>query len=535
MMLDSRKLYFRIFLVLTIVYIFFQIKPGTSVAGNVYAGDDQSYYGYINSIVNDFDLDFSNNDTGVHYGVSSLTGRIILPHPIGVSIMLMPFYIAAKPFVCLYHLITDSPFDQRNILFFMFICAGVVLYCYLGGYILFRAMLLLGIDDKISLVSVVLIVWGTILPVYIFRRPMLSHIPEFFLISCLVYFLVKYKDDYAFDLRKVLILSIISGAIIITRWYAVNIMFLVIFYILVHSKKMNSIKSKILNIFVFISVVFIIFFFTQGMVWKMTLGGYFSLPYDPLTMKEARPMTELLSFKSVRNLFHVFIGSDWGLVYTMLPFVSGLAGFLIFNPLRISRRKAIDRVAYILFLALPFIIVVKLGLQGCYYGYRNLLILLPFSSLGLAFFLSRMVEKFSLNQKKIWIFVAVIITLNFFLILPFERSEATSLKLGTSIMGGTSWVNNSYIIDAVKFYFGLSIRNIVGLFARNFLGQYVLGGLYLWFPDIFSKIVSIYPDVGYYALDSFDKRVILIYPFFVVGLLSAFNTFFVNRTIPKNR
>ena len=126
------KNYFIIFLSLTLLYLFFQVKPGTSLTGNIYSGDDNCYYGYVSSLVNDFDYDFSNNEIETYFGISKVTGRIVVKHPIGISILLLPFYALAKPFVLLGSLFTHSPFNQRHILFFMFMCAGIILYAYLG-------------------------------------------------------------------------------------------------------------------------------------------------------------------------------------------------------------------------------------------------------------------------------------------------------------------------------------------------------------------------------------------------------------------
>ena len=86
-------------------------------------------------------------------------------------------------------------------------------------------------------------------------------------------------------------------------------------------------------------------------------------------------------------------------------------------------------------------------------------------------------------------------------------------------MGGENWVNNSYVSNAVKYYFTSSKKTLAGLVSRNLLTHYVLGGIYLFSPTAFFKITKAYPEAMYFALDSLEKWLILLYPFLVVLML----------------
>ena len=63
---------------------------------------------------------------------------MVLAHPIGTSLLLMPFYALVKPVVSLGSVVVNVPFDQRHPLFFMAMCAGIVMYAYLGGVFLLK-------------------------------------------------------------------------------------------------------------------------------------------------------------------------------------------------------------------------------------------------------------------------------------------------------------------------------------------------------------------------------------------------------------
>lgn len=513
--------YFKAFLLIALLYLGFQMKPWTSVVGNIYSGDDNSYYGYVSSVVNDFDFDFSNN--GVYRdskNVSPVTGRVILEHPIGTSVLLIPFYLVAKPLVFLSSWITNSPFDQRHVFFFMFMCSGILIYAYMGGYLLYRTCIRLGLNQKISLISVMAIIWGTILPVYIFKRPIFSHIPGFFLVSLLLYFVVKWKNNSRLDFKHILVLGLVSGGILITRWDDILIVLFVLYFLSVRSINLSQReRNSILKPLLFSLIVFCVFFFTQGLAWKAFLGSYFKLPYDPLTVTV--PITNSVS--SLAVFLHIFIGLDWGIIYTMFPFVIGLIGFLWFNPLAISKRYYFNRIVYGIVFLIPFMVILKYRQHGSYYGYRYFLSILPFACLGLAVFVDRIYKKFPKSLKFYTLFIAIIVVFNFFLILPFEYNDSTTLTPGYNIMGGGNWINDNYISNAIRIYFISPLKTIGGLFMRGFLGGYIFSGTYLLFPDFFLKITELNPKIySYYAITSHNKGIAMFYPLLAIGVLFVF-------------
>ena len=522
-MYNSRS-FFKIFLILTILYLAFQTKPWTNIAGNIYGGDDNSYYAYVSSLVNDFDFDFSNNDIHGDVKISPVTGKVVLAHPIGTSLFLVPFYAVAKPFVLFIHWIEKTPFDQRHPVFFMFMSAGILLYAYLGGCFLWKAIVSLGINTRIADTAVILTIWGTILPAYIFKRPIFSPIPQFFLISLLLYWVIRWNKNILLQFKHVVLLGLVSGAILITRWNDLHIVVFALYFLCVHhDSRSHFIQKGIPRAVFFLLLVFAIFFFTQGLAWKYFSGGYFILPYDPTIPGIG---FVLFSGSTLLNFIHIFIGLDWGLIYTMLPFVFGLIALFWFDPLMISPWRLLNRIAYTLLFSLPFIIVLTWRQQGSYYGYRHLLSLLPFVCVGLAVLLDRLYTKFPSFRKFLAYYMIVIVTFNFFLILPFEYDQSTTLELGVSVMGGGGWINDFYVINAIKIYFSLSAKMLAGLFVRGFLGGYVFGGIYLLSPNIFSNLATMDAKIQqYYALDSPEKWVVLLYPLLVISMLITLNIF----------
>ncbi len=531
--MTGNKTFFKLFIILTLLYLAFQAKPWGSVSGAIFSGDDHSYYGYVSSLVNDFDLDFSNNQLSGHSGVSPVTGKIVIGHPIGTSILLMPFYLVAKPIVCLLHWLRATPYDQKHPLFFMFMCSGIIVYAYLGGYLLFRTILLLGINRRISTIAVLLSIWGTILPAYIFRRPIFTHTPEFFLIALILYLIVKWKGYEFRTVRQLFFLSFVSGIMLITRWNNIHILGFITYWLFMQrSFFTRTLKMRIVIFAIFPLIVFLIFFLTQSLAWKYFYGSYFTL----FPLNKGATLFKIFSLQGLKNLVHIFIGLDWGLLCTAFPFVVGLFAFFWFNPLKMSKRKLLERIFYITLFSLPFIVVLRWQSQAGYYGYRYLLSLLPFTCIGVSALFDKLCKKRPNCEKLLSFFMVGILAFNFLLLLPFEYQKSTNLERGLSLMGGNGFVNNSYVANAGKFYFSSSPKILIGSFTRGFLGGYIIGGIYLTFPDYFLKIAAIDERIQkYYALDSFKKRVVLIYPVLVIFMLFIANILISKIVINKDK
>jgi len=192
----------------------------------------------------------------------------------------------------------------------------------------------------------------------------------------------------------------------------------------------------------------------------------------------------------LKNPIHIFIGLDWGMLYTMLPIAAGLGWLLLFNPFKISRLGILDRIIYFTIISIPFHIVLSWQHQASYYGYRYLLSLLPFSCIGLAGFLkyvrSRLAYNANVRKLLIWACISAILLFNFLIMLPFEKSSGTILEKGATPMGGYApYINNKYVINAAKFYLESSLREKLNIFWSGFGTTYVYG--------FERRVASIYP------------------------------------------
>ena len=509
-----------IFMIMTLLYIAFAVKPWTSLAGNIYSGDDNSYYGYASSIVNDFDYDASNNFVeGSIGGVSEKTGKLILSHPVGTGYMLVPFYLVAKPLVLIDSFCRKINFNQRHVLFFIAMCVGIFIYSYAACLLLCEALKTMGYKEELSEFSVLLTFWGSIIPVCVFKRPIFSHVPEFFLISLLIFSIVKLREKKQLEIRHLFILTFLNAAVLITRWNDVHIVFFTSMFLF--SAPKVGFAQKIKNILLYTGGIFIIFFFTQSMAWKTFMGGYFRLPFNPATVRGTS--ANMLPFALLNNFFHVWFALDWGIVYTMLPFAVGVTVFFFRCPLQWYKGKVQDVLTRIVLVGLPFILVLKWQSQAEYYGYRFLISLVPFAAVGIAELLNLCDKWVDNNKNLLKIIFVFIVMFNFFLILPFEYTERTSLTLGVSSMGGEGWINNAYIKNALSAYFTLPLKEFAGLFLRGFAAAYAFAVAAFLIPQIIPSLPEKLCD--YYVIRTVDQLyVLLFYPF-----LCMLSVFLINK------
>jgi len=178
----------KIFVIFTLLYGLFFVKTWGSVSGNIYSHDDVVYYAQTASLVNDLDLDIKNNlgqYSNIYLQTNAETGRIMSYQPLGPTLLYIIPYALTKPAVYLISMMRGSAFDQYDPLFFVVLCSFTFLLFYLSGQVM-RKGLGLFFEQPVADITAIFTLWGTILPVYVFRRPIFGVIPEFFAVTLLV-------------------------------------------------------------------------------------------------------------------------------------------------------------------------------------------------------------------------------------------------------------------------------------------------------------------------------------------------------------
>lgn len=511
------KTFKKTFILFTLLYVLFFVKTWGSVTGNIYSHDDVVYYAQTASLVNDFDIDIKNNlgpYSNIYLSISAKTGRIMSYQPLGPTLLYLVPYAIAKPVVLFISIMRGVPFDQYDPLFFVVLCFFTLVLFYISGLFIHKTVKLF-FDERIADITAILTLWGTILPVYVFRRPIFGVIPEFFLASLLVYYLTKIYKESSVSIINSSILGGIAGFLTITRWndaYLLPLCFVFLIVLPRRTYEKEKFQGYVYNTVAFLTV-FGIILTLQAAVWIKAYGSvndflayYYQLHASYISSKNT--VTIYLN-----NLLHIFFGLDWGILFTMpILFFGGIA-FIINPKIRIFRHKILDIMLFLLAFWACFHVLLQWKNTGEFYGYRFLVSLLPFCAIGFA----ALIEIPWLKYKKIITFLILVFCLfNFFIILPFELTEKTTLLPDNiSPMGGRGWGNNAYFINALEFYFQSDLNTLISVFSRGYLAAFVFGMISFFGIDLarFGDKVK-----NYFNLSNYKSCIAFFYPVLMAAL-----------------
>ena len=511
------------FIILTLLYVLFFVKTWGSVTGLLYTHDDVVYYAQTASLVNELNVDIKNNlgpYNNLYLGIQPQTGKMMSYQPLGPSLLYIIPYSLTKPFVYFISLLRGVSFDEYDPLFFVVLCFYIFILFYFSGVIL-RKTLSLFFSQSLSDIVAIFTLWGTILPVYVFRRPIFGVVPELFLSTLLLYFAARYYKDNKLTIFRSMWLGLIAGFLFITRW---NDAYLLLFYLslLVYTASRSKeesgwVKVFVVKVAVFLVVLSLFFILTQGMIWKSIYGsvvGFISNHSKIISSyinstEQSRRIPGL--FINAKNLVHVILGTDWGVIFTMPILLLGGAGLILSRRLQISSFRAIYIILIILTFFAPFYIILKWKTTGEFYGYRFLISLLPFSAIGF----SELIEAGFVKYRKLIVHSIIGFCLfNFLVILPFEFTEKTTLQPQTvTPMGGVGWGNNAYFLNAVSFYFQSDFKALVSNFSRGYLAAIIFGIYSLFNVDL----IKFSPKIkAYFSLTGYKNYVAFIYLLLII-------------------
>ncbi|MEI8011239.1 MAG: hypothetical protein WCI27_01975 [Candidatus Omnitrophota bacterium] len=434
------------------VSAFFLIKPFTmQAAGEWYTNDDVDYFAHASAL---------------SFGQFPSYNREYLSQPeqgpqvsIGAGILAAPFVFV---FSGIDRLEGSSIAERRTVknvkaswsqFGFM---VSTVFYFSLACLLLYRILS--------SLVGPSAAVWAVILmaicqgmPLFAFRRPIFSQVPEFFLQCLCVYlFLRNEKAEGQF----------------IRRWWAFVLLGVV-----------AALVYLIRNNNVLFALAWPLFFVTTGLSWKdpgimvRRLCAIF-IPFTVLLMVfqlwpavYAQKTIYSNAFDYVRvhatwleilgRIVHVFIGVDWGLVFTA-PFL--LLGVLSLMFFKMPWKKRL--VLFSLPVLVNFYIIVFFGTQGGWYGYRYLIAsAFPVFVFPLAFAIKKLDDKGWGALKFALVLLAVMPVVSMW----FFEGRSTCLSLITQFFGRKDWGHATYQLCVWKALFNV---NDLAYFAYKGGAQY---------------------------------------------------------------
>lgn len=238
---------------------------------NFMDGDAKDYYSALVSVFIHHDFF---NQQGQDWFLLKTSGGIVNVHPIGVSVLLLPFFILGYGLAVL----LGFPLDGISFPFQLSASLGALGYAVIGLIYLKKLFQLHQIRDKISALVILFVFFGTNLLNYTLSEAVMSHVYSFCLITV---FLYHSSTFVLFEQNKSLVFSfLILGLILLVR--PNNIFIVLSVFIWFKSFKAcqvffkNLIKNKIFHLSIlFTSAIVLI----QSLIWWKQSGAFFHDTY----------------------------------------------------------------------------------------------------------------------------------------------------------------------------------------------------------------------------------------------------------------
>jgi hypothetical protein len=420
----------------------------------MYSGDDEGYFAHSGSIVF---FKFPSYEKE-----SWLGGGNYPQYGIGPSIMASPFVLIGSLIDRIEGSSIVSERNNDNIkdswALFGFVLS-TLFYFYIGIIFLYLGLIYY-FDEKISFFTILFMVLFQYFPLYLFRRPIFSHVYEFTLQSILIYILLKnYKTDFLANASKKLIvlIGLIIGMIFLVRYN--NVIFTLIWPVVIFCIKDGKFYFKKnwakLSLSYLMAIVLILIFKLIPSIYYGDLFGqktYISVFNNLLTT------THNFIFY-LKRIFHIFFWFDWGLIFTA-PFI--FIGLIYL--FKIKYKLKIPMILILLPSLLNLYIAIAWGTQGGWYGYRYIVFsLIPVLVLPFALFINNIRENF--NYRKILIILFIVSIFPVLSMLAFE-GNSTNLTLSyiKQYFGISGWGNNTYQLEVWKTLFTQPIDFLISIF-----------------------------------------------------------------------
>jgi hypothetical protein len=385
----------------------------------VHATDQIKYFAYLRSLFFDRDLQFENEYRhfyeknpekykGFLPFITTITptGHRLNDATIGCGLLWSPFFALAHLSVRVANLAGGGiPADGYSSPYIFMISLASLLYGF-SGLILIYLMLRRHFSPFSSLISIVLIWFGSSLVFYMYLTPPMAHSTSLFIVSLFIFYWERTRGD--FSLRRFLILGVLGGLALLIR--DLNAVFLSIPLVeggitLCRTRRANPPQKAgtiIGGLALFLLIAALVF--TPQLIIYYILNG--SLGPTPFVVKK-------FSYFPY-HFFDVLFSSFHGLFsWTPVVLFSVIGLFIL-----LRRKFELSFPFLTAFFALVYIL-------GCYetwwggasFGARRFISATPIFAFGLAGLIDSLGKK--IPRKLIYIVAALLIIWNFFFIIQY--------------------------------------------------------------------------------------------------------------------
>ncbi|MBK8369095.1 MAG: hypothetical protein IPL10_17395 [Bacteroidetes bacterium] len=393
---------------------------------NVFSYDVLGYYLYLPAFFNLKDVSLHNIDAllntlkeyhsadGFYQAYKLENGNWVMKYPMGLSVLYYPFYLIGDFFAHSFKYPTDG-FSKPYQLSVLFGCYSYTIV----GLVFLRKIVLSFFTDKVSAVTILIIVFGTnyFAHVALYGQATMSHNLIFTLHAITVYFSIKWHKEY--KLSQIIILAFTIGLAAISRPTEILIGLFPLFYGVVNKatfiQKWQLIKLYKPQLIVFSFILFFVISY-QLFYWKLITGdflfdSYSSNPGEAITLSHPYILEFLFSFRK-----------GW-LIYTPMML------FSIIGLYHLTKNNIILLVPILITFFLSFYMIASWSCwwYGSSYSSRAIIPMYVVLSIPLGYFINNLVtSKFKYALVSVFF---ILISLNL-----FQTWQVTQGILDTSCM-----------------------------------------------------------------------------------------------------
>ncbi len=428
-------------------------------------GDDHDYFSHSETLIIDFDFDYSNQLKGFEEKRFVNKNKIAPKGFIGTGIF-------AAPFLLLGSLIDEVIFKifQRNtnsLMNYKLLLYSLSSIFYFFSSIFLTSKTLDNLNIKSNNLFLTLIYAGSGISYFAFERYSMTHVFEVFTVSGILYLSSEFysfnqnnKSKYSFLIPLGICFSLL------VRWTNYYVLFLPLIFKLLFTHQLS--KEKLTNKISFyisslISIAIFLFinFKTYG-IWTINPSVIYGNAGEKIE-NYIQGGSEGFTFISeniiyiVKILFSQEFGIFW---FSPIIFVGALISLYF-----IFQKKVKNSLKILLFLTFSqvFAMVLVWSSTASSYGYRYLYSVVPLCVLIIYATYSSRAWKFTYSYVYFFSFIGL------FGVLFFETSELTSLRNQVNIFGELVPYNQSqYLFGVVQSIFNLNSYLII--FSTSFLG-----------------------------------------------------------------
>ena len=429
-------------------------------------GDDHDYYSHAESLVVDYDFDYSNQLQGFEAKRYNKNNKIAPKGFIGTGILSSPFLFIGNIIDNISEsLFGTNPNDLMNYKILLYSLSSVF-YFFLSIFLIYEVLKILNVH--VNFYFILLIFLGSGLPYFAFERYSMTHVYEVFTVSLIAFFSVSFYSEKNNN-KKIYSFLIPLGVLIslLVRWTNYYVFLLPLIIKLLFQHKLDESKKLVTEVNFYISIIFsmTVFVFLNYKVYGIaTINPV--LIYGDASKKLDIFLSSMNNFplflqNNFLYLFKILFGEEFGIFwFSPIIFISCLYVWIIIFT---RKNKLILKILLFISFAQVFSTVFIWTSTASSYGYRYLYSLIPLSLL--IYYSDGFKNKYSIDKYYLIIF-SVIGLLG---ILFFETSQQTALQESVNSFGNLEpYTQPNYLSGLAISLFRFSSYLII--FTTSYLG-----------------------------------------------------------------